>query len=181
MTITENTSRLHRAGRAMSVFLAGVVVAGGICGGAGISAAATPDAPSTESVDAPQSGADRWSVTNRTGEPVWGNIASQRGSYTSQIGWPKDAPVPSGAGDSAPNSPYGTIGHVYTWGSICYHGAWWSLPREDYYAFDWNVIAADPDRDTLAMENAHNHARILMSKSRGDSGCGSVSGAQPST
>ncbi|MFC9766037.1 hypothetical protein [Rhodococcus jostii] len=178
MTISrKKKSRLHRMGRVASASLAAAVAAGGICVGAGISAAGTPDAPSTGSADAPQGGSVSWSVTNRTGELVWGNIVSQRGSYVSQIGWPKDAPVPSGAGDSAPVSPYGVTGLLYTWGRICYHGAWWNLPRENYDVTQWNVIPGDSDRDTLAMEGVYDHKHRLMSKSPGDSGCGSSSGA----
>ncbi|MDV6278484.1 hypothetical protein R3Q06_34310 [Rhodococcus erythropolis] len=177
MTITTKKSRLRRAGRVTSVFLASAVAAGGICGGAGISAAATPDTPSTVSPDAPQSGTSSWSVTNRTGEPVWGYLEIEKESTTSRIGWPKDAPVPSGAGDRAPEAGGGGI--TYTQGRICYHGAWWNLPRDNYDVYKWNLVAAAYDRDTLTVEDAeHRYVKPMpMIRTPGDSGCGSMSGA----
>ncbi|MDV6278164.1 hypothetical protein R3Q06_32365 [Rhodococcus erythropolis] len=182
MTITTKKSRLRRAGRVTSVFLASAVAAGGICGGAGISAAATPDTPSTVSPDAPQSGTSSWSVTNRTGEPVWGYLEIEKGSSTgSRIGWPKDAPVPSGAGD---RKQVQGSGNLYTQGRICYRGAWWNLPRDNYGGTEnevdhWNLVAAVYDRDTLTVEDAERRyvKPMPMIRTPGDSGCGSMSSA----
>ncbi|MDV6278483.1 hypothetical protein R3Q06_34305 [Rhodococcus erythropolis] len=180
MTLTKK-SRLHRMGRVAAVFLAGAVAAGGICGGAGISAAATPDAPSTVSSDSPPGGEATWSVMNRTGEPVWGYLEIQRGSTGSRIGWPKDAPVPSGAGDSAPRTGWGVL---YTQGRICYHGAWWNLPRDNYGSgsyddvYNWNLVAADNDRNTLTVADAeHRYIKPMpMIRTPGDSECVSIPG-----
>ncbi|MFC9769690.1 hypothetical protein [Rhodococcus jostii] len=98
------------------------VLAGAVVAGTGISAAATGPAGAAESA-----AMHRWSVTNDTGDSVWGKISKRVGNDSSALSWTEGAPLlPNGSEEAF--QVHDPIKAEFTDVGICYRGSLWVTP-----------------------------------------------------
>lgn len=139
--------------------------------GAGV-AAAENAVPTTV---APASGMSSWwQVANDTDDAVWGDIYKQTGNFVSGIGWPPDLPVPA-HGWAHTQQIDSLKSREYTWGRICYRGAWWNLPRDSYSGPNIRFYPEHSDANILKVSfntpDGQFGREATLVKTPSDSGC----------
>lgn len=176
MTVTCGPKALDRVRWWLYAPLVAVVAAGSVCAGSGVGSAA-PDATAGESgvvavVDAPNL---MWYVKNSTSQAVWGEMHKRSAVDVSEIQISREQQLGSGHMVAA-DQPIAWWSREYTWGRICYRGAWWNLPQFQYgvsggTTFDL-VPSGDEGRSLLIRVNGDDD--ISLSETPGDSGCGTT-------
>lgn len=120
----------------------------------------------------------KWSVENGTTDAVWGEVDKQEGSKTSKLEWAANASLQPNATANAVQGDVYTA-NEYTWGRICYRGAWWNLIRQDHIEPSYiSLQAKSADPNTLIVRGgaspSSQHYDLPLVKTPGDSGCGTA-------
>lgn len=164
---------LHRTLTAAPLFAVAALSVAGLAGG--IASAAPADFGSLSGSADLGLSEHTWTVKNDTKDSVWGEIDKQEGSKTSKLEWSANAPLQPNAAASATQGNVLTA-NEYTWGRICYRGAWWNLTRQDHIEPSFISVQTNPtDPNTLVVRGAESPTTqkhdLPLVKTPGDSGC----------
>lgn len=157
------------------------VAVGSVCAGTGVGSAA-PYATSglggiAAAVDVPNLMWEApnmiWYVKNYTAQPVWGEMHKRSAVDVSEIQISREQQLGSGH-MVAVDQPIAWWSHEYTWGRICYEGAWWNLPQFEYGMSGGTTFDLVPfgDEGKSLLMRVNGNEDIPLTETPGDSGCG---------
>ncbi|MFC9769681.1 hypothetical protein [Rhodococcus jostii] len=133
MTISSKKGRLHRTRNLASISLVAAAAAGAICTEAGISTAAIDPAATTmptHTTDEAASDTFDWSVTNRTGQPIYGTWEVRNRAGRSHVESSVDKPWIPGDHANSNQRKVGLYEYDLDWkGVICYNENTWVFEK----------------------------------------------------
>ncbi|MFC9768082.1 hypothetical protein [Rhodococcus jostii] len=150
MTV-DHTARTRRRASIRKLLytpLAVGILAGAVCAGTGIGAAAPAVDAVAESTTTPAPSAppaNEWVLANETASPIYGLWSENRGDATSKVETDSDHPLEPGGTASRTNLDE-TAGHLtYWWAHVCYNHRWRNLNagRSGPYLTDRMELKAD--------------------------------------
>jgi hypothetical protein len=93
-----------------------------------------------------------WYLTNKTNQPIYGDMFAQQGSVQSAIGYAKSDPQKPDGSTGAYQKGVSEFNAPYYWGRYCYNGAWWNLnPKIDTTTEHFEARASTSDPATLVL------------------------------
>ncbi|MDV6276856.1 hypothetical protein R3Q06_25505 [Rhodococcus erythropolis] len=133
---TTRTRRMARLRKLLYVPLAVSVLAGAVCAGTGIGTAAPIPAPDAVTASAGPS-QDWWSLSNDTGQPIYGMFNYQVGPQKSDLVIAKDRPMQQGGREGRQwwHSAFGWSNEYWS-GHICYDHKQWNIPLTQFSVID---------------------------------------------